>query len=114
MGQMSDVKRDNVKRDVSHRLQAQHPGRLPVIVRHAGNLAGIPEVSKFMVRKNCQWAAFVGLFRSKLSLKSTEGLIFFIDKLLPSPQATISEIYDMYADAAGIIQCHVSIENTFG
>lgn len=100
-------------------LMRTHPDRIPIVVKRLpgsrhNELADVPHESKYLVPRHFEWAQVIWSVRARLSLRSDQGVIFFIDKLIPSPRALISDLHARYADSAGFIQCSFGVENVFG
>ncbi len=102
------------------KLRRRHPEHYPITVTqmknvgHPQHIDSLPQTMKYLVSHSMEWAQFIALARMRMSIKPEQGVIFFIDRMLPAPRMTISEIHALYADSVGFVQVTFGIENAFG
>jgi len=106
---------------LSNKIRAMYPDRLPIIVEKAPN-SQVPEITKkkFLAPSDMTVAKFLIEIKKQLhplgSYENSNLAIFmFVDKtVLPPSSHLMSQIYEKHRDADGFLYVTYSGENTFG
>ena len=105
------------RRALSIQLKANSPGRLPIIVGR-GELKNTPALSKikFLVPADATVGKFIAELRNQSKNIGPQTAIFFLinNKIIPSSNKLIGEIYQKYVEQDGFLYLSYSCENTFG
>ena len=72
------------------------------------------ENHKYLSPKTMILAQFMYVIRQRLVLEKNVGLIFFINNMVPSPQATLGELYEKNKNDDGFLYIIYTGENCFG
>jgi len=98
------------------RLQARHPGHVPVICEPSGNLPQ-PARSKYLVPNDKTVADFMVTLRRTVQLAPEQAIILFVgnEQAIPCGNTLMSEVYrtHMSKDDEFLYMCYAT-ENTFG
>jgi GABA(A) receptor-associated protein len=99
----------------SEHLRKKYPDRLPCLLECGGKE---PDTSlsqaNFLVPKDKTFGEFAYSIRSKMTVKSSQSLFFFVNNKIPVFSKTFSEIYSENKDLDGFLYIVVSAENCFG
>ena len=69
---------------------------------------------KYLVPDNYTVGQFVYIIRKRIVIPKEKAIFVFIENVLPSTSALMSEMYDKYKDKDGFLYITYSGENTFG
>ena len=108
------------RKEVSGRILARHPDRVPVIVCKATgkNTKNVPEIAKqkFLVPVDISVAKFIHEIRKNLpSLSEEQAIFIFVDEgIMPPASMLMNTLYDRFKDEDGFIYIVYSNEEVFG
>ncbi|CAL9108622.1 unnamed protein product [Musa textilis] len=99
----------------SQRIKEKYPGRVPVIVEKAER-SDVPNIDKkkYLVPGEITLGQFVYVIRKRINLSAEKAIFMFVDNVLPSTGAMMSQLYDDKKDEDGFLYFLYSGENTFG
>ena len=99
----------------SNRICRTYPNRVPVIVEPAIKCTvPIIDKNKYLVPADLTMGQFIYVIRKRIKLESEQGLFVFVNNILPSTSACITDVYEQYRDADGFLYVTYTGENTFG
>jgi len=99
------------------RIREKYPNRIPIILEKNEHCMTIPDIDKkkFLVPQDLTMGQFQYVVRKRLkTLKSDQGLFFFINNTMPSVNQQLSILYNDHKDEDGFLYVLFSGENTFG
>jgi len=104
------------RRQLSTKILATYPDRVPVIVERAPKTT-VPLIDrkKFLAPGDITVAKFISEIRKHIELSSDKSIFIFVgNNQMPPSASVMSQIYEKYADEDGFLYVMYSGENTFG
>jgi hypothetical protein len=91
-------------------LLHRYPGKIPVIINDKNNIF---HKTKFLIPESYTVGMLMAVLRNYTEVKKYQALFLFFDGVLPSSNSTIGELFIKYRNE-NILECVVTLENTFG
>lgn len=104
------------RKEEALRLKEKHGDKVPIILEKASDTS-LPAIDKqkFLMQRNITIAQFLFIIREKIKLDSTQSLFLFVDNnYIPTPSATIGQVFDSHGDKDGFLYVIYSAQQTFG
>lgn len=102
----------------SSKIMGKYADRIPIVVEVAKDSAGVLSLKnnkyKFLAPDELTLGQFNFVIRRNSTLKQEQGLIIFINNVIPPTSRTLKSLYDENKDEDGFLYCTISVENTFG
>jgi GABA(A) receptor-associated protein len=97
------------------RIKDKYPNRIPVIVQVSkkSTLDQI-EKCKYLVPSDLTMAQLIYVFRKRIKLAPEKSMFVFVNQIIPTSSAFISQIYHEHKDKDGFLYILICEENTFG
>lgn len=99
------------------RVFEKYPDRIPVICeRDMGASIDCPNIdkNKYLVPNSLNVGQFLFVIRKRLHLPPEKALFLFVNKKIPTPQMTMTELYNFYKSPDYFLYFTYSLENVFG
>lgn len=105
----------NYRCQLSAKLLAYHPDRVPVIVEPQGSIDDFEmSKTKFLASVDSTLGSFIVHLKKYIPIKQSSSLVLLInDKILPN-NYTMRHIYEKYHDNDKFLYIKYRTENTFG
>lgn len=96
------------------RVFKKYPDRIPVICEPLSSSSPAIDKNKYLVPNNISVGQFLFVIRKRIKLPPEKALFLFVEKKIPNPQETMSELYNMYKSPDYFLYFTYSLENVFG
>jgi GABA(A) receptor-associated protein len=94
-------------------IMEKHPGKIPLIIE-SNKDKDLPPIHKFIIPNDLTVGQVIYMLRKRIKLNEREAIyVFFKDSLL-NTNTLMSEVYEQYKEADGIVYAVYAKENTFG
>ena len=103
------------RKEESAGILRKYEGHIPVIVDKDPKCQ-LPDIErqKFLVPADLTIGHFVFVVRKRINLQSSDAIFIFVNKKLPSQNATIGQLYNDYKDEDGFMYCTYSSDTAYG
>ena len=101
----------------SKRIREKYPDRIPVIVEKSEKSPeSLPDIDKrkFLVPQDLTMGQLVFVIRKRIKLDPNTAIFLYVNKILPSTESSLSNLYDDHKSKDGFLYVTYSGENTFG
>ena len=96
------------------KIRRKYPNRVPIIVDKGSKETPIIAKNKYIVPTDITIGEFMHIIRKQISLKSSDGMHFFINGNIPIVGETVGQVYEKEKNKDGYLYVEYCIENTFG
>lgn len=103
------------RKRLSDQVLSQYSERVPILVDkiHKSPLPNLVK-NKFLVPSYITIGEFLHQIRNSISLGADQGLILFINEMIPPTSSIIGVIYEKYKNEDGFLYIAYTGENVFG
>lgn len=102
------------RKEVAHRIRTKYPHRYPVIIEPADDCTIDIQKRKFLINQDATVAHVIHQLKKQMKVDSWKAIFLFVNNVLPSAGAKMSNIYETYKDEDGMLYMKYAEENTFG
>lgn len=98
----------------STKIKAKYPDRVPIICEQHHKTTLTLDKQKYLVPITLTVGQFSYIIRKRLKVTPEQAIFLMIDKMYPSIQTEIGNLYNEYKDDDGFLYITFHNENTFG
>ena len=104
------------RKEEAERILQKYPNRIPVIVQICDNKSNIPDIDKkkYLVPNDLTMGQFLYVIRKRIKLQPEQAIFIFINNIMPSSSALISQIYKENKEEDLFLYVMITGENVFG
>jgi GABA(A) receptor-associated protein len=104
------------RKEEAERILQKYPDRIPVIVQICDNKSNIPDIDKkkYLVPSDLTMGQFLYVIRKRIKLQPEQAIFTFINNIMPSSSALISQIYKENKEEDLFLYVMITGENFFG
>lgn len=106
-----------LRQQESSDIMQKFRSKLPIIVEKADSEKNLPDLdrTKFIVPDDMSMTQFIGIVRSRLSLKHTQAFYLLVrNRCLTSMSQTMAEVYWGYKDVDGFLYMTYAAQEMYG
>lgn len=96
------------------KIRRKYPNRVPIIVDRGTKESPVIAKNKYIVPIDISIGEFMQIIRKQISLKSSDGMYFFINTKIPIMSESIGQVYEREKNKDGYLYVEYNAENTFG